>query len=88
MHCEDSIPLHRCPIKQAPMKLANDITKSSNKNWDLDKISTGCDVPGLDAIHIPAPITSIDAKSMNNFKNPITVLLNLYTLITCKVALL
>jgi len=51
------------------MKLANDITKSSNKNWD---------VPGLDAIHILAPITGIDARSMNNFKNPITVLLNLY----------
>ena len=69
-------------LKQAPMKPARDIiktTKPTTRSGVCRKLSH---VVLLLAIHSPPPMMGIDAKRVNKFKKPITVLLNLYMILS------
>jgi hypothetical protein len=64
------------------MKPANDITSTIKPIIRSGVWRKFAQVVLLLAIHNPAPIIGMDANSVNKFKNPITVLLNLYMSLT------
>ncbi|RDX71298.1 hypothetical protein CR513_49382, partial [Mucuna pruriens] len=58
--------------KHAPMKPASDTTSTTNPITRRGVWRKFSQVVLLLAIHKPAPIIGMDAKSVNKFKNPIT----------------